>query len=115
MKEDSREVEIHYVNICYDITRISMKSLIFTCVCMKRQKQIEYYAPQMNIIDLFSCNKREYLSFFLYLSLSLSLSLRRKESEGQISKTNKNELFIEVFDAHGYFIALYFTDNRLVQ
>ena len=47
-----------------------MKSLIFTCVCMKRQKQIEYYAPQMNMIDLFSCNKREYLSFFLYLSLS---------------------------------------------
>ena len=88
---------------------------------MKRQKQIEYYAPQMNMIDLFSCNKREYLSFFLYLSPSLSFSLslfpslRRKESEGQISKTNKNELYIEHFDAHGYFIALYFTDNRLVQ
>ena len=93
-----------------------MKSLIFTCVCMKQQKQIEYDAPQMNIIDLFSCNKREYLSFFLLsLSLAISLSLRRKELEGQISKTNKNKSFIEVFDAHGYFIALYFTDNRLVQ
>lgn len=80
---------------------------------MKQQKQIEYDAPQMNIIDLFSCNKRAYLSFFLYLSLFLFL--RRKEWEGQISKTNKNKSFIEVFDAHGYFIALYFTDNRLVQ
>ena len=89
-----------------------MKSLIFTCVCIKQQKEIEYDAPQMKIIHSFSCNKMECLSFFLSLPPP---SLRRNEMRGQISKTNKIKSFIEVFDAHGYVIALYFTDNRLAQ